>query len=180
MYQVLTTPHKFLRHTAKPVKKFDDKLKDQLDEMVITLKRATNPEGVGLASTQVHLDLRAFIVILSGRPEIFINPEIIATSPAMMSEVYKKSKDRWLEGCLSIPHYWGFVDRPYWVDIKYITLNPESQFVETTRRFTGIESTYTQHENDHLNGVLFTDHILSQGGTLYKDSPTGLIAVDAV
>ncbi len=177
--KILTTPDKFLRHKAKPVVSYDKKLEKQIAGMVKTLKAATDPEGVGLAATQVGLDRRLFLVILNGKPEVFINPEITNQSKAMLSEVHPKKKARWLEGCLSIPRIWGFVDRHYSVEVDYLT--PENgELVKRHRKFEDVESAYIQHENDHINGVLFTDHVLQQGGQLYKETPDGLTPISSI
>ncbi len=175
--KILTTPNPFLRKVAKPVANYDRKLEQQIKDLIGTLNQAKDPEGVGIAATQVGIDKQIFIIRLSGKPEIFINPLITATSEAMLSDIYKKPKNRWLEGCLSIPKIWGFVDRPYWVELEYQT--PENNSLVTRKRkFEGMESSYVQHENDHLNGILFTDHVLKQAGTLYKDTKDGLVPLE--
>lgn len=177
--KILITPDKFLRAVAKPVANYDKKLEKQIAEMITTLKSAKDPEGVGLAATQVGLDRRLFIVILNGKPEIFINPQIVFKSEAMLGDVHTKKKDRWLEGCLSIPGLWGFVDRPYSIEINYLT--PEDgNLTPKTRKFEDVESAYIQHENDHLDGILFTDHILKQGGQIFKETSNGLIPIDGI
>lgn len=174
--KIIVTPDKFLRHVAKPVAKLDKKLETEIAEMIITLKEAKNPQGVGLAATQVGLDRRLFIITFSGKPEIFINPTLTNLSQAMLSDVYKKAKDRWLEGCLSIPKLWGFVDRHYSVEVDYLT--PENGvLVPRHRKFEDDQAAYIQHENDHINGVLFTDHILEQGGQLFEETKNGLVPV---
>jgi len=175
--KVLVTPDPFLRKVAKPVEKYDKKLQQQIEEMIITLKTAKDPEGVGLAATQVGIDRRLFIVTLNNKPEIFINPKIIRQSEAMLSSVHRKKKDRWLEGCLSLPRLWGFVDRPYSIDLEYHT--PENgELVHRVRTFQDVESSYVLHENDHLDGVIFTDHILAQGGTIFQETKNGLVPVE--
>lgn len=174
MLKILVTPDKFLRKVAKPVEKLDRKLTQQIAEMITTLKSAKDPEGVGLAATQVGIDRRLFIVMLNGQPEIFINPRIIHQSEAMLSDIHKKKKDRWLEGCLSLPRIWGFVDRPYSVDIEYLTPK-DGDLVKKVRNFQDVESSYVLHENDHLDGVLFTDRILEQGGTILQETEDGFV-----
>lgn len=177
--KILVTPDKFLRRVAKPVTKLDKKLEKQIAEMIVTLKSAKDPEGVGLAATQVGLDRRLFLITFKGVPEVFINPEILTQSKAMLSEFHPKKKDRWLEGCLSIPGLWGFVDRPYAIKMKYLT--PEGGLlVERVRDFEDAEAAYVQHENDHLDGILFTDHILKQGGQIFKDTPDGITPIDKI
>lgn len=177
--KILTTPNPFLRKVAKPIKKLDKKLEKEIADLVSTLKKATDPEGVGLAATQVGLEKRLFVVAISGKPEVFINPKILAVSEAMLTDVYKKPKGRWLEGCLSIPRIWGFVDRPYWVEVEYLT--PQNgELVSKKRKFENMESSYVQHENDHLNGILFTDHILKQGGVILKETSKGLVPIEEI
>lgn len=177
--KVLLTPDKFLRVKAKPVANYDKKLEKQISEMIKILKASKDPEGVGLAATQVGLDRRLFIIFLNGKPEIFINPIIFKPSEAMLSDIHTKKKDRWLEGCLSLPKIWGFVDRPYSIEIDFQT--PEGGvLVPRHRKFEDVESAYVQHENDHLDGILFTDHILKQGGQIYKETPDGLTTIDEI
>lgn len=177
--KILHTPDKFLRLKAKPVTKLDKKLEKQIADMITALKSATDPEGVGLAATQVGIDRRLFIVSLNGKPEVFINPIITQTSEAMLSDVHTKKKDRWLEGCLSIPRIWGFVDRPYSIEVEYET--PEGgKLIKRHRKFEDAQSAYVQHENDHLDGILFTDHVLKQGGQLFKETKDGLVPIDSI
>lgn len=177
LMKVLVTPDPFLRKVAKPVEKLDKKLEQQIAEMIVTLKSAKDPEGVGLAATQVGINRRLFIVTLNNKPEIFINPKVLHQSEAMLSSVYRKKKDRWLEGCLSLPRLWGFVDRPYSIDMEYLT--PENgKLVKRLRTFTDVESSYVLHENDHLDGIIFTDRILEQGGTILQETKDGLTPVE--
>ncbi|KKS93768.1 MAG: Peptide deformylase [Candidatus Collierbacteria bacterium GW2011_GWB1_44_6] len=177
--KILVTPDKFLRLTAKSVVVYDKKLEKQISEMIKTLKSAKDPEGVGLAATQVGINRRLFIVTLSGKPEVFINPTITNQSKAMLSEVHPKKKDRWLEGCLSLPGIWGFVDRPYSIEIEYQTPH-EGKLVPRHRKFEDAESAYVLHENDHLDGILFTDHILKQGGQIFRETKDGLVPIGQI
>ncbi|PIZ24852.1 peptide deformylase [Candidatus Collierbacteria bacterium CG_4_10_14_0_8_um_filter_43_86] len=177
--KILVTPDKFLRIKAKPVVSYDKKLEKQISEMIKILKSSKDPEGVGLAATQVGLDRRLIIVFLNGKPEIFINPIIISSSEAMLSSIHHKKKDRWLEGCLSLPGIWGFVDRPYSIEMEYLT-PVDGQLIPRHRKFEDVESAYVQHENDHLDGILFTDHILKQGGQIFKDTSDGLTLIENI
>lgn len=175
--KILTTPDPFLHKTALPVEKLDKKLKEQIKEMIKTLKSATDPEGVGLAATQVGLNRRIFIIVFNGIPEIFINPELKNFSSATLFDVHPRKKDRWLEGCLSVPRLWGAVNRPYSVEVDY--LSPVNDKLEKKhRKFEDTEASYVQHENDHLNGILFTDRILEQGGEILQETPSGLSPID--
>lgn len=175
--KILTTPDPFLQKVALPIEKLDKKLEKQIEEMLKTLKSAQDPEGVGLAATQVGIDRRLFIVTFHGVPEIFINPVLSNFSKATLFDVHTKSKDRWLEGCLSVPRLWGPVNRPYSVEVEY--LSPKDGKLERRhRKFEDADSAYVQHENDHLDGILFTDRILEQGGEILMETPTGLTPVE--
>ncbi len=169
--EILTTPHPFLHHVAKPLTSWDKKTAKQAAEMVTILKTRKNPQGVGLAATQVGLDKRFFLAIINKKVKVFVNPRVVKASKKMLSAVYPTKSERWLEGCLSIPKLWGFVDRPYEVTIEYQL--PETMSI-VTQTFTDTESSYIQHEIDHLDGILFTDRILTQNGTIFKETETGL------
>lgn len=176
--KVLTTPHPFLRHTAKPINQLTTKTIKEALQMIDTLKQARDPEGVGLAATQVGLDKRIFILLKPDKQAtIYINPQIISTSKLTTSQKYPQDQDRPLEGCLSIPRIWGFVDRPYRIKAKYQTFNPDQSnptLTTVTKTIEGFHAIAFQHETDHLNGILFTDHILEQSGTILKETPSGL------
>lgn len=171
--KILTTPNPLLHRTALPVEKLDRKLIQQIADMKVTLKSAKDPEGVGLAAPQVGINRRLFIVTFKGVPEIFINPILSNFSQATLKDVHRKEKSRWIEGCLSVPRLWGFVDRPYSVEIDYLTPVGET-LEERHRKLEDVDASYVQHENDHLNGILFTDRILEQGGEILIETPTGL------
>ena len=172
--KILTTPHPSLSKTAKPVVSWTPKLQKQLKQMTILLQNARNPEGIGLAATQVGINKRFFIILDNNkRPQVFTNPKITKTSTKMLSDKYKNQNKRPLEGCLSIPKIWGFVDRPYSITLQYQNCR-SSELLKSTQNFKDIDAISIQHELDHLNGILFTDHILKQNGTIYKQTRHGL------
>ena len=181
--QILTTPHPFLKHKAKPLGGWDKKTAKEVAQMEEILKHTVNPKGVGLAATQVGLDKRLFILLDEEKQttKVFINPEIISASQKMLSSVYKKKKDSWLEGCLSIPKIWGSVDRPYSIKLQYqipILSTVNCQLSTVTEEFSDVASAYIQHEIDHLNGILFTDRILEQKGKLFRETDDGLTPIN--
>ena len=92
--KILISPDPTLRKVAQDVKKYDKKLEQQIKEMTLALKSAQDPEGVGLAATQVGILKRFFLLNLHNQIECFINPELVEQSEAMLSDVYKKKKDR--------------------------------------------------------------------------------------
>jgi peptide deformylase len=173
--KIITTPHPSLRFKAQEVKVWDKKLETQINQMISLLENSHDPKGVGLAATQVEEKNRIFLLTIDDKIETFINPTIIKKSQKMLADVYKTQKKRWLEGCLSIPTIWGFVNRPWEIEVTY-------QLKETlktvTKSFTDFEAAAFQHELDHLNGVLFTDHVLEQKGVLYKEKGKSLEPVE--
>ena len=175
--KILTTPDPHLRHKAKKIKTITKKTHAEIKKMLELLKAARDPEGVGLAATQVGLDKRIFILLLEDGPRVFINPVVTKSSKKMITDVIKKESKRWIEGCLSMPRIWGFVDRPYSVTLKYQTFDIDSRMPKLTtetKTFENIQSSYVQHERDHLDGILFTDHILKQKGIILEETEDGL------
>jgi peptide deformylase len=107
--------------------------------------------GIGLAAIQVGVPRRVVTMDLAKKeegkePRVFINPEVLWTS---------EEKAIYEEGCLSIPEFYEEVERPAQVRVKYLDLEGREQELEAS----GLLATCLQHEVDHLNGVLFIDHI---------------------
>lgn len=154
--ELVIAPNPALRVQTKPVKKVSFELIRTTREMIKLTKTFTDPEGVGLASTQIGQNGQYFVAKDSnGKFKVFFNPKIISTS--------KKSK-KLMEGCLSIPNYWGEVSRHTWIKVSY--LNEEGK--QTEEKLFGLISHIFQHEYDHLYGKLFVDKILQSKGKLYK------------
>jgi peptide deformylase len=141
-------PDPQLRLSSEPVAGIDDAVRRLADDMLETMYEAP---GIGLAAIQVGVPKRIVTIDISreedGRkPQVFVNPEILWWSDE--TSVYE-------EGCLSIPDYYEDVERPARVRVRYLTLAGETAEIEAE----GILATCLQHEIDHLNGVLFIDHI---------------------
>jgi peptide deformylase len=141
-------PDPVLRLVSKPVERVDAPLLKLADDMLETMYDAP---GIGLAAIQIGEPLRMLVIDLAKEgdppaPQIFINPEVLASSDER--SVYE-------EGCLSIPDYYAEVERPATVRVKYLDRDGREQEVEAD----GLLATCLQHEMDHLNGVLFIDHI---------------------
>jgi len=153
--QLVTAPSSRLRIQTKPVKKINSALLNTLKEMVKLTKTFKDPEGVGLASTQVGLE-EAFFVIKDGKKFIsVINPKIISTS--------KRTKT-YFEGCLSTPNIWGEVKRYFSIKVSYLDKN--GKIINKTLK--GLLAHIFQHEIDHINGIIFQDRVLEQKGKFYK------------
>lgn len=123
--------------------------------MVKLTKTFKEPEGVGLASTQVGLT-ESFFVAKNGQKFIsVINPKVISSG--------KRTK-KYFEGCLSIPNMWGEVRRTINIKVSY----QDNQGRTVTIPLKGVLAWIFQHEIDHLNGILFSDRVLEQKGKFYK------------
>ncbi|TCD16465.1 peptide deformylase [Oricola cellulosilytica] len=141
-------PDPILRKSSAPVERVDDQLRRFADDMLETMYDAP---GIGLAAIQVGEPLRMLVIDVAKEdeeknPQVFINPEVVATGDGL--SVYE-------EGCLSIPDYYAEVERPANVTVNYLDREGREKSLEAN----GILATCLQHEIDHLNGVLFIDHI---------------------
>lgn len=176
MYSIVTTPNKILVDKSKPVTKFDSKLKEIIKGMEETLLATKDPIGVGLAAPQVGIALRIFQMKPTEKSKVttYVNPIIITTSKeeevphfAGRNEKTNKpesSKNKLLEGCLSIPDIWGNVTRKKEVTMSWQDVNGN----KFTQKFTSFPAIIIQHEVDHLNGILFTKHVMEQNEKLFK------------
>jgi peptide deformylase len=145
---LIILPDAKLRLVSKPIEKVDAQLRKLAADMLDTMYDAP---GIGLAAIQVGEPLRMLVIDLAKEgdpkaPQVFINPEIVESSEER--SVYE-------EGCLSIPDYYAEVERPAKVRVKYIDEKGKPQDVEAE----GLLATCLQHEIDHLDGILFIDHI---------------------
>ena len=154
--EIVYVDDKRLRQKAKKVTRFAPGLKKLTQDMLETMR---NNQGVGLAGPQIGVMQRIFVAEIpasrrddeephpqSGKSYILINPEIVKTSTEMVEGQ---------EGCLSIPGWQGLVDRPAWVEVKAQNINGNKFRLKVDDLLARI----FQHEIDHLNGVLFIDHI---------------------
>ncbi|MDO4766321.1 MAG: peptide deformylase [Eubacteriales bacterium] len=135
-----------LRKRAKEVKEINDKIKVLVQDMFETMYEEN---GVGLAAPQVGILKRIFVIDVGEGPIAFINPEIIETSKETQTDI---------EGCLSIPGRRGYVVRPQKVKVKTLNLDGEEKIIEAE----GLFARAICHENDHLNGQLFTDIMVEE------------------
>jgi peptide deformylase len=145
---LIILPDPVLRQLSKPVERVDEPLRKLADDMLETMYDAP---GIGLAAIQIGEPLRMLVIDLAKEseepaPHVFINPEILSRSDAR--SVYE-------EGCLSIPDYYAEVERPAAVRVKYLDRDGKLREIEAE----GLMATCLQHEIDHLDGVLFIDHI---------------------
>jgi peptide deformylase len=145
---ILLLPDKRLRLVSEPVTAVDDEIRTLVADMFETMYDAP---GIGLAAIQVGVAKRVVTMDISrkdeeNRPRVFINPEIVWSSDE--TNVYE-------EGCLSIPEVHEDVERPERVRVRWTDLDGQAH----EEMADGLFATCIQHEIDHLNGVLFIDHI---------------------
>ena len=145
---IITLPDPKLRLVSKKIERVDDSLRRLIDDMIETMHEAP---GVGLAAIQVAEPFRLLVVDVAKKeeerqPQVFINPEIFWSS---------EERSTYEEGCLSIPEYYAEVERP--ASVRARALDREGKMREVLAE--GLMATVLQHEIDHLDGVLFIDHI---------------------
>ena len=142
-----------LRSVAEPVERFDQELQKLIHDMQETMLSPTTAEhpGIGLAANQVGVLQRVMLVTFGlgedrQRVVPMINPKILETSPKLTPQE---------EGCLSLPHAFGVVQRPLWVRAAWYSSAGE----RSEKKLKDWESRIFLHELDHLDGRLFIDHL---------------------
>ena len=143
--EILKYPDKRLRTIAKPVVTVDETIKQQVKDMFETMYEAP---GIGLAATQVNFHQRIIVIDVSDQcnePICLINPEVIE----------KSGEIQWEEGCLSVPDYYENVIRANDIKVQALNQNGETFELEASEML----SVCIQHEIDHLDGILFVDHL---------------------
>lgn len=190
VHKIVTVQEPKLRQATRRVEKLDKKVLKIIEDMQETLKVQKDPEGVGLAAPQIGVPLKIFIMAHKGQNTLVINPEIIKkskktndppTSPRSLKrsgtsegQAPKKEKEKpqyVMEGCLSLPHYYGPVQRSWEVELKYQVPKLENgnwQLETRHETFTGFPAQIIQHEVDHLKGKTFVDRLLEQNRQLFK------------
>jgi len=147
---IITAPDPRLKIKARPVTAVDDKVRRLMDDMLETMYHAI---GIGLAAPQVGVAQRVLVVDCAREGEApqplrIANPEILWRSDELMTSN---------EGCLSLPEHYAEVERPARIRLRYLDHANEIRELEAQ----GLLATCLQHEIDHLDGLLFVDHISS-------------------
>jgi peptide deformylase len=145
---ILTAPDPRLKAVSTDVERVDAEIRALVDDMTESMYAA---EGIGLAAVQVGVPVRVIVIDLDQKqgkknPRAFINPRILWASEE--TAVFE-------EGCLSVPEIWDDVERPARIKAEYLDRDGNKQLLETD----GLLATCLQHEMDHLNGILFIDHL---------------------
>ncbi len=145
---ILIAPQPVLKTPTEPVAAIDDAIRHLLDDMLATMYAAP---GIGLAAPQVGVGKRLCVVDVAGkdeppRPLFLVNPTVLEASA---------ERDVAEEGCLSLPELYADVERPAAVRVGYLDRDGEPRELDAE----GLLARCLQHEIDHLDGVLFVDHL---------------------
>jgi peptide deformylase len=145
---IITAPDPRLKIKAKRVAAVDDGVRRLMDDMFETMKKAI---GIGLAAPQVGVAKRVIVLDVARegedpQPLMIANPEILWRSEETAT---------FSEGCLSLPEHYADVERPAKIRLRYLDYQNEIREIEAS----DLLATCLQHEIDHLDGVLFVDHI---------------------
>ncbi|MDE2182685.1 MAG: peptide deformylase [Alphaproteobacteria bacterium] len=145
---ILVAPDPRLKAVAQDVAKVDGEIRRLVDDMLETMYAA---DGIGLAAVQIGVAQRVVVMDIDQKdgkrnPRVFINPAILWASDELAT---------FEEGCLSVPDIWEEVERPAAIRAEYLDRDGRKQTVEAD----GLLADCLQHEMDHLNGVLFIDHL---------------------
>lgn len=162
MFTVVKAPDARLRVKTKNVKKISTPLLQTLKEMVATTLSFQDPEGVGLASTQIGHSERYFVGMIGEVEEKGANPLKAFINPQITW--YSKRTKKYFEGCLSISDIWGETIRSTAIKVTYL----DNKGVAHNETLKDVNAWIFQHETDHLNGILFADRVLEQKGKFYK------------
>ena len=171
-----------LRKKSKPVKKIDKKISSLITDLKETLVAQKDPEGVGLAAPQIGKNFQIFVIKPDKKITTVINPKIIWIKnkkdtkdkkfKGKKSEGKKDKKKKVekhteiMEGCLSLPNYYGPIKKPNRIKISYV----DEHGKKIVQVFKDFEAQIIQHEIDHLRGILFVDRLLEQDKSLYRVS----------
>ena len=162
--EIISVPDPRLKKISQPVDKVTEKTRELMDDMLETMYAA---KGIGLAAIQIGIEQRVIVMDLSPSetedetdrqdrydlsdeidegPRFFVNPEIVWTS---------EETSNYQEGCLSVPGFYDDVERPIACRVQFLDYDGQKQEVECE----GLLATCIQHEMDHLNGIVFLDHL---------------------
>jgi peptide deformylase len=145
---ILTAPDPRLQAVSTDIETVDADIRKLVDDMADSMYAA---DGIGLAAVQIGVPKRVIVIDLDQKegnknPRAFINPKVLWASEELA--VFE-------EGCLSVPEIWDDVERPARIRCEYLDRDGNKQLLEAD----GLLATCLQHEMDHLNGVLFIDHL---------------------
>jgi len=151
---IVVVPHPVLRQQAVPILADDEETVQLLQEMAEYLEDGVLPKG-GISLPQVAVAKRGFVAMIDDEAVIMMNPSLVFTGEEVPS----------LEGCLSIPRTFGYVNRSAAVTVEY----HDEDWIRQTLHLEDLEAFIVQHENDHLNGILIIDKLLAEAPERVRD-----------
>jgi peptide deformylase len=160
---IIRTTDPRIRTKSKPIVKVDKKINQLIKDLKETLKKQLDPEGVGLAAPQIGKNIQVFVMLEGNNIKTVINPKIIKVSTVLKNPKNKMGRTI-MEGCLSLPHFYGPIKRSQEITLEYLDEEGKTK----TENFTGLSAQIVQHEIDHLNGIVFVDRLLEQKKPLYE------------
>ncbi|KMP10964.1 peptide deformylase [Candidatus Nitromaritima sp. SCGC AAA799-A02] len=156
---ILIYPEPRLKQISRPVEVFGDALKRSISDLEETLR--AGPPSVGIAAPQVGWFERVAIVDVSSKPDIPNHGRLVLINPEI---TFQEGCDVGREGCLSVPDYTGNVARAERITLQALDRTGESRVYD----MYGFEARATQHELDHLDGLLFLDRLVSRRNSLFR------------
>lgn len=168
MRKIVMFPNKILRTETKKIERIDGKLIEEINELKEILM--SNENGAGLAAPQIGISKKFLGIKENGKVKILINPKL---EKVWGEKVYPKIQDEegkesdFLEGCLSFPDLYGTVKRYLKIEVSWEEIK-DKKLETRTEILEGFGAIVWQHENDHLEGILFVDHIKEEGGKFYE------------
>ncbi|OGD87114.1 peptide deformylase [Candidatus Curtissbacteria bacterium RIFCSPHIGHO2_01_FULL_41_11] len=148
-------PDERIRQKSQEVTAYDRSLKELVRDLIETSKVQENPPALGMAAPQIGVFKKVFVAKIRNKFRPFVNPKITKVS---------KQQGAYLEGCFSVSGKYGSAIRPLEVDI-------EAQDVfgkKFTKHYKGLPARIVQHETEHLDGILFIDHVYKQNGKMFR------------
>jgi len=168
---IITEPNKILRQKSLPVEEIGREEQRLMDDMLETMYEA---KGIGLAAIQIGVPKRIIVMDISKNDEK--NNPMYFVNPLIKNKISETST--YEEGCLSVPNFFAEVDRPKKCEVEYLDYNGKKELLKAE----GLLATCIQHEMDHLEGILFIDHLSKLKKTMIikklskqKDRPDRII-----
>lgn len=152
---IVALPDEKIRNKSQDVNSFDESLRTLIKDLVDTSEIQTDPPALGMAASQIDVFKKVFVARIRNKFKPFINPKIIKAS---------SKETALMEGCFSVKGLYGQVMRPSEIEVEY-----QDQYgKKVSIKFKGLSAKIFQHELDHLNGILFIDHVNAQNGKMFK------------
>lgn len=152
---IIALPDEKIRNKSKEVNSFDQNLRRLVNDLIDTSEVQTDPPALGMAAPQIDVFKKAFVAKIRNKFRPFVNPKIIKVND---------KETALMEGCFSVKGLYGQVLRPSEIEVEY--QDPFGKKV--TAKLKGLPAKIFQHELDHLNGILFIDHVNTQNGKMFK------------